>query len=138
MLPRLLLLTSIALAPAATVVQAQPVQDQLKTSGQVTYVSGGVGEDSAERIQALNKDFNLKLLFALKDGHYIADVAVAISDMHGGKMLDAVSEGPWFLAKLARGKYQITAAYAGKSFTRETKIATTGQRELIFRWESND
>jgi hypothetical protein len=59
----------------------------------VKFVSGGVSDDSAERMAALGKEFNLKLLFAAKDGHYLADVAVSISDAGNRKMLETVSEG---------------------------------------------
>ena len=113
---------------------AQSAEEQVVSSGPVTYVSGGIGEDSAARMAALGKDFNLKLLFAAKDGHYLAKVAVIISDARGGKVLEAVSEGPFLLAKLAPGKYQVKATYAGESYTRETSIPKIAQRELIFRW----
>jgi hypothetical protein len=101
----------------------------------VKFVSGGVSEDSAERMAALGKEFNLKLLFAAKDGHYLADVAVSISDAGNRKVLDTVSEGPFLFAQLAPGKYAITATYAGAAQTRNTNIALAGRRELIFRWE---
>jgi hypothetical protein len=61
-------------------------------------------------------------------------VTVVISDARGAKVLDAVSEGPVFLANVAPGKYQVNATYAGESFTRETAVPVTGYRELIFRW----
>jgi hypothetical protein len=125
----------VAFAVILTAVPARSADDQVMSSGSVKFVSGGVGEDSAERISALSKDFNLKLLFAQKDGHYLADVAVTISDAQGKKVLEAISEGPWLLAKLAPGKYQVTAAFGGESFTRATTIPASGQRELIFRWE---
>jgi hypothetical protein len=101
----------------------------------VKFVSGGVSEDSAERMAAVGKEFNLKLLFAAKDGHYLADVAVSISDAGNRKMLETVSDGPFLFAQLAPGKYSITATYAGLAQTRSTTIAATGRRELIFRWD---
>jgi len=110
-------------------------QRQAASGSQAPFVSGGVGEDSAARMAALGKEYNLKLLFAAKDGHYLADVAVTISDAHGGKVLETVSEGPFLFARLAPGKYQVTARYAGVSSTRETTIANAGRRELVFRWE---
>lgn len=102
---------------------------------QVKFVSGGVGEDSDARMQALTKDYNLRLLFAAKDGHYLADVAVKITNERGAKVLDAVSDGPWLLANLAPGKYEITATYEGKPVTRSTTIAPSRRREVFFRWE---
>jgi hypothetical protein len=121
----------------ATLVAVPPgwTQGQAGPGGQVTFVSGGVGDDSAERMAALGKEFNLKLLFAAKDGHYLGEIAVTIIDAGNRKILDTVSEGPFLFAQIAPGKYQITANYAGAAQTRSTTIAATGRRELIFRWE---
>lgn len=132
---RFLLFILIACGAAAAAGITQSAQNQIMTSGQVAFASGGVGEDSLQRMKALSKDFNLKVIFALKAGNYLADVAVVISDARGAKVLETVSEGPWFLAKLPPGKYQFTAAYESESFTRTMTIPATGQRELIFRWE---
>ncbi len=101
----------------------------------VKFVSGGVSDESAQRMAALGKEFNLKLLFAAKDGHYLAEVAVSISDAGNRKVLDTVSEGPFLFAQLSPGKYVINATYAGTAQSRSTTIAATGRRELIFRWE---
>ncbi len=132
---RFLLFILIACGAAAAAGTAQSAQSQIMTSGQVTFASDGVGEESLRRMEALSKGFNLKVIFALKTGNYVSDVAVAISDVRGAKVLATVSEGPWFLAKLPPGKYQFTATYESESFTRTTTIPATGQRELIFRWE---
>jgi 1-aminocyclopropane-1-carboxylate deaminase/D-cysteine desulfhydrase-like pyridoxal-dependent ACC family enzyme len=45
----------------------------------VKFISGGVGADSVQQMAAVGKEFNLKLLFAAKDGHYLGDVAISIS-----------------------------------------------------------
>jgi len=134
MRPQILLFVLIACGAAAPAGTVQSAQNEIMTSGQVTFASGGVGEDSLQRMEALSKDFNLKVIFALKAGNYVSDVAVVISDARGAKVLETVSEGPWFLAKLPPGKYQFTATYESESFTRTTTIPATGQRELIFRW----
>jgi hypothetical protein len=42
-------------------------------------------------------DYNLKLVFSEKGtGAYLADVKLSIADMKGRKILEAVSDGPWF------------------------------------------
>lgn len=132
---KILLFVLIACGAAVAAGTAQSAQNQIMTSGQVTFASGGVGDDSLQRMEALSKDFNLKVIFALKAGNYVSDVAVVISDVRGAKVLETVSEGPWFLAKLPPGKYQFTATYENESFTRATTIPATGQRELILRWD---
>lgn len=101
----------------------------------VKYVSGGIGDDSAAQMAAVGREFNLKLLFAAKDGHYLSDVAVSIADSANRKVLDVVSEGPFLFVQLPPGKCQVTATYAGAAQTRTTTIASSGRRELVFRWE---
>lgn len=101
----------------------------------VKYMSAGIGADSSDRMSELGKEYNLRLLFAAKDGHYLADVAVSIADAANRKLLDAVADGPFFFANLAPGKYTITVTYAGAAQSRATTIAASGRRELVFRWE---
>lgn len=132
---RAFLMTLFLFVAAFAGVYGWAAGDQILSSGPVKFVSGGVGEDSNARMQALSKDFNLRLLFAAKDGHYLADVALMIKDARGGKVLDTVAEGPWLLATLAPGKYQITATYAKKSVTRSTTVPKAGRREVFFRWD---
>ena len=131
---RFFVCATIVFVVALAAAPVQPAEERAAVFGQIVFVSGGVGADEAERMAALSKDFNLKLLFAARDGHYLADVNVAISDARGSRLLDAVSEGPFFLANVVPGKYQVKATYAGESYTRETTVPLTGQRELIFRW----
>lgn len=133
--PSGLRLTAFTLIAALAGFQAHAAGDQIMTSGQVKFVSGGVGEDSSARMQALSKEFNLRLLFAAKDGHYLADVAVTITNARGAKVLDTVSQGPWLLATLAPGNYVIDATYSGAKVTRSTTIPAGGRREVFFRWE---
>lgn len=132
---RALLLAFFLSATALPAMQARAADNQVLTSGQIKFVSGGVGDDSDARMQALSKDFNLRLLFAAKDGHYLADVALTITNARGDKVLDTVAEGPWLLATLAPGKYQITATHAGAPVTRSTTIPDKGRREIFFRWD---
>ncbi len=131
---RCLRFIGFAILACASGMQAHAADEQIMTSGPVKFVSGGVGAASEARMQALSKDFNLRLLFAAKDGHYLADVAVTIADGRGARVLETVSEGPWLLATLAPGKYVITANHAGTSVTRTTTIADSGRREVFFRW----
>lgn len=109
----------------------------VQTAGGVSYASGGVGIDSIERLTALSGNFNLKLIFAMKSGDYVSNVKVAISDARGNTLLDTVSDGPWLLAKLAAGSYQVTATYAGKTEKRSIALGTGTLRTVDFRWASD-
>src|SRR5262245_46187532 len=78
---------------------AEPMPaEQGKTGDRVAYVSGGVGDDSQDRMASLGRDYNLKLMFTLNEGNYLADVGVAVADSRGNKVIDDVSNGPFFFA----------------------------------------
>ncbi len=80
----------------------------------VSYVSGGAGTESIDRLRSMEKDFNVKLVFAHDNGVYLADVDVTIVDASNKVLLETVSEGPWLLARLPAGTYQVTASYDGQ------------------------
>ena len=96
-----ILLGSASLLPVASADNDGIVQ----TSGGVSYVSGGIGSESRDRLGSLARDFNLKLVFAMKSGEYVSGVRIAIADAAGKTLVDATSEGPWFLTRLPAGNY---------------------------------
>ena len=62
---KILLFVLIVCGAAIAAGTVQSAQNQIMASGQVTFAAGGVGEDSLRRMEALSKDFNLKVIFAL-------------------------------------------------------------------------
>jgi len=95
------------LAPGASAKSGQPVT----SSSGVTYVSGGAGTEEIDQLRSMEKDFNLKMVFALTSGAYLAEVNVSIVDAANKVVLDTLAEGPWFLARLPPGTYQVNASY---------------------------
>lgn len=106
----------------------------VREAGGLPYVSGGVGEDSRQELSAHAREFNLKLIFAAKSGAYLTNVGVAIADAKGNKVLDATSEGPWFLTKLPRGNYRVVASHGSKVLERTIAVDGTALRTVDFRW----
>ena len=106
------------------------------TAGGVSYVSGGVGTDSIDRLSSLAGDYNLKLVFALNSGNYLSGVEVAITDAAGNSMLNTTSDGPWFLTKLPAGNYRIVATLSGNAVNRQVTVGAAGLRTVDFRWAS--
>jgi hypothetical protein len=129
--------TALVLGAVSLVPIANAASDEVaKSAGGVSYVSGGVGTTSIERLNALSADFNLKLVFALKSGDYVDGVQVGIADAAGKALVEAKSEGPWFLTKLPAGNFQITATFAGKTEKRSVTIGADKLRTVDFRWAS--
>ena len=107
-----------------------------KTRDGIEYVSGGVGVNAQDAINARAKDFNLKLVFTLNEGNYIADVGVAVKDAKGRTVVETTADGPFFLVKLPAGQYTVTANYEGRSVTRKLQVGK-GLRTEYLRWPSN-
>jgi len=108
----------------------------VQSSGNVAYVSGGVGLESLDQLSSISRDFNLKLVFALTSGAYLSGVQVAIIDRKGQTIVDATSDGPWFMAKLPAGNYQIIATVAGKAEKRQVTLGTSQLKTVDLRWAS--
>lgn len=117
-------------------VQAEtlPGSDIVVMVGNVSYVSGGVGEESREHLKAFAAGFNLKLLLAHKSGEYIGDVQIVIVDGKGKEILKAVSEGPIFMANLPAGQYEVIATTEGLTQKLRATVVNGKLGMLVFRW----
>lgn len=98
----------------------------------IQFLSGGIGVEERNAMQAESKVYNLKLSFSLKDGAYIADVKVAI-DSGKKPLVRTNSDGPLFYAKLPPGKYSIAVSYQGKTQTRTVDVGKSSTN-LFFHW----
>ena len=128
-------IAAFLLVSASLFAVATPNIDEVtQNAGGIPYASGGIGTESIDRLNVLAADFNLKLVFALKSGGYLSDVRVVINDAKGNTLLDATSEGPWFLAKLPAAAYRITATSAGNSVMRQIVVGTARLTTVDFRW----
>ena len=129
-------IAAIFLGSASLASAADTADAGVQTSGNVSYVSGGVGTESLDQLGAMSGQFNLKLIFALKSGDYLSGVQVAITDTKGKSILDTTSDGPWFLAKLPAGTYRVVATAAGKAEKRQITVGGTKLATVDFRWGS--
>jgi len=131
----LLLLASTGL-PGGPALADQPALD-VKTAGNVSYVSGGVGVSERQALDQVKSQYNLHLLFAYgKSGAYLADVRVKITKASGGEVLDGVSAGPYFYARLPAGHYRVSADNAGQMQTKSVTVPATGAVSADFYWAS--
>jgi hypothetical protein len=100
----------------------------------VSYVSGGIGLGERQKLETMSKDYNLKLVFAIQKGNFLADVKVMITNGGGHTVLEATSEGPWLFAKLTPGTYNISATVAGKTIQKVVQVRDGGHSQLSFVW----
>jgi hypothetical protein len=110
-------------------------QEKVTAQNDVSFVSGGVGADSEERLTAHEKDFNLKLVFTLVEGNYVSDVNVVLKSAAGKTLIDSVADGPFFMAKLPAGNYTLALAYNGQEQQRKVSVAAGKLRTEYIRWK---
>jgi hypothetical protein len=106
----------------------------LRSASGVSYVSGGIGTESVDRLRSMERDFSVKVLCALDTGEYVADVKVTIVDASNRVVLDTVSEGPWLLVRLPPGTYQVGASLGGRAESRRVTVGPGTLRTVDFRW----
>ena len=103
--------------------------------GNVSYISGGVGDDEREALQAMQADYNLSLLFSVQgSGEYISDVTVNIKDANGVALLETVSDGPMLFVKLRPGRYSISADRDGHVMHEKINLKGKKLTALSFAW----
>jgi hypothetical protein len=107
---------------------------QVREDRGIRYVSGGIGVNGRDELNALSHQFNLRLLFAMQAGNYLADVQVNIIDARGETVLSAKSEGPWFFAQLPPGAYTVDVDALGQTQGQTVRIGGARQSRLNFYW----
>ena len=120
------------LAAAPLMAQAQTTP---QTQGDVTYISGGIGDEWQQSMEERRAEYNLHLLFAQQGtGAYFAYVPVRITDASGQTVLNVTSLGPFLYARLKPGTYTVTASHLGEPITRTADVPASGGIDLNFYW----
>lgn len=105
--------------------------------GNVTYLSGGIGQDEAAAMRREESKFPLMLEFvkqAKPRAQYLAGVEVTIKDRQGNTVLKAIADGPLLLADLPDGAYTVTAYDNGQTKRRDIVIASSKPERVVFEW----
>ncbi len=127
-------LWTLGLGIAASASAQDAVTLEPKTQNNTTFISGGVGKDEAQLADAISRyGYNVQLVFAEQTGAFLADVNLHITDAAGNTVLDTVSEGPMFLAKLPPGQYRV-AAQANGAVRTATVDAGRGAKRTTLVW----
>lgn len=96
-------------------------------------IAGGVGLNARDALRSQTPKHNVKMVFSLTTGNYLADVSVKVTGAGGKTVLEGVSDGPWLYAQLPSGSYTVRATYNGNTVTKKIS-AGKGTRTAHFRW----
>jgi hypothetical protein len=128
---------AMALAAAGVIANAHAQTSGLPTiysRGQISYTSGGVGQDEEQAFKQEAPNWPLALQFSGAGGEFIADVHVSIVKRDGTKVLEAVSQGPFMLVKLPPGAYTLHVEY--KQQPQQKDVNISGHASAAFRWNA--
>ena len=111
-----------AVAPAKVnppIERARPIpliqnKQPTEVAPDVTYVTGGIGDDELASIKASKAEYNTYVLSASTNGAFVGDAKVTIKDKSGKVMLDTVA-GPILYVKLPAGSYTLDATLGQQS-----------------------
>ncbi len=132
-------LSLLALLLLSGLVQAQTGVDPDMSTGEIPYMSAGVGEDSSSPTPQGPQAWTLKMVFAEKASRsYVSDVEVLITDKDGKQVVEAFSDGPWFLVGLPNGEYELQATYNNQTEKQSVSIAGGKMQTLYFLFADSE
>jgi len=121
--------------PPAQQMQSQsPPALQAQQQGNITFVSGGAGDEDRAALKQVESQYNLRLMFAARNGDFLANIAVTLSDMRGNAVLDTISDGPIFYAHVPPGRYRLTVSNEGQAQSRDVSVGPSGATSADFYW----
>jgi len=109
----------------------------VQRAGSVEYLSGGIGTDESMAIESASRQWPLTLEFAVKDGQhadFTADVNVVVRDAKGHTALQTVASGPFLLARLAPGSYEVDATLGGRTLHQKVLVKHGAPARAVFVW----
>ena len=131
-LPALITPAALASIPEKYAVNLPPQH----RSGVVIYRTGGVTPDEAVALKRAADEYPLEVVFVERQGRreqLLPDMPMRITDEKGNVVFDARTMGPYFLARLPKGRYTISTRWDAWSFSRPVTIGAERQR-VVFAW----
>lgn len=101
------------------------------------YVTGGIGSEEVEALEAFKKQFNLYFLFSEgKVGRVIDDINISITDSQQQTVFAIEHAAPRLLLNLPSGKYQVTASYLGSVQKYRFIHNAKKHQRIILNWKN--
>ncbi len=115
---------------AAQIPLAQPQQ-----IGNVSFVSGGIGEDESNAIKAQASNFDLRVTETQRDGAYTSGAIVILTDNKTREQFTIGNTGPLLYVNLPNGAYTLKAVNGSEEITRQIKVNAHKPVNLNLVWQ---
>lgn len=123
----------MATALAAPAFAALPLPQPMH-QGDVTYISGGIGQSEQRALEADARHYNLAITNADKAGAFTDGTNLVIKAKSGKDVLSVAASGPLLYAKLPPGDYTIDASSVGQHRVRHVSVPAKGAADVHLIW----
>ena len=108
-----------------------------QTDGRVDFLTGGIGLRHAIVMKQAMHRFPLSLEFHTKANgkrRFLAGVPISIRDTTGKVVLETRSAGPFLLARLKSGHYEVMAGPRNRMQRRHVYLPAHSNERVVFEW----
>lgn len=123
-------------AALALSAQAHAQMQPMEYNG-ITYVTGGIGLEEREALQAVQSNYNLRILSSGLQGHFVGESLISVRDKSGAELVSTVA-GPVFYANLPAGSYTVVGTYNGQSKTQRVTVGGSKTSRISFAWPASE
>ena len=105
---------------------------EMRDTGGLRWVCGGVGADERRALVALEAQANLALVFVTpKRGGYLADVELSLFDASAkSARFTAATDGPMCLLRVPAGNYRLEASFGGVRRTSAVAVPADAKKPV--------
>jgi hypothetical protein len=109
-------------------IPALPLQEMI--SGDIHFITGGVGDEEVDQLKSVENDFNFHLLVTAGSGEYLSGCTLRLRDSKNMDVLATGAAGPYFYAKLKPGSYTLDVTTSqGANQSVKVKVPPNGVLE---------
>ena len=110
---------------------------KVQKQGEITYTTGGVGEEESKAIRDDAKNWPLVIDFSQhvqnRDA-WISQVYLRILDIKGNGIFEVTTDGPFLLVNLPSGNYTLAATYEGITKIQKIQIVDGRPLRVSLNW----
>ncbi|MBY0407543.1 MAG: hypothetical protein K2Q01_07610 [Rickettsiales bacterium] len=103
-------------------------------SGNVQFITGGIGQEERTAIEAVKSQYNLHVMSAGTDGAFTGDTKLNILDKNNNSILET-NMGPLLYAKLPNGTYTVEGILRNQMKSQKITVSENKPAHIHFSWK---
>lgn len=104
-----------------------------KQYGNVSYITGGIGDQEKGKMQSVWSDYNFHLMSSMQSGGFSGVIELSITNK-SGKQVFAGEVDPMLYADLPAGTYTVIAVNQGMSKQEKITVSDANPASVHFIW----